>query len=375
MRGLLVVAVLELAACGFSVSGAGSGDGSIDVAGDGVRPDGTPGAARRRVITVDPIKVTGNQAGFPMWFTIEDAQLGSAARADGADLYFTNPSGEALPFEIQRWDKASGHLDAWVLVSLDDLLPTLLELRYGDPGAAQAPSGAAVFAAPFAAVWHFEDALTTTAIQEARGVVPGTAIGGMTSAQHVAGTLGSAISFDGVNDEIQFTNPILGSTAHTFSAWVNAEGPAGGSFSSILVVGNPSNSHARWWHTSYPEISMGFYNMNDFITNINVDGSKHLLHWVSDTNVNVSRLYRDGELVATSTPYLVANDTQGNGGHIGNAPQQFGPGGNNPCPLQGTLDEVRLAKVARSAGWIATEFANQSAPQSFYSVGAALPVP
>lgn len=37
--------------------------------------------------------------------------------------------------------------------------------------------------------------------------------------------------------------------------------------------------------------------------------------------------------------------------------------------LHGTVDEVRLATVARSAGWIATEFANQSSPSTFYGVG------
>jgi hypothetical protein len=36
----------------------------------------------------------------------------------------------------------------------------------------------------------------------------------------------------------------------------------------------------------------------------------------------------------------------------------------------GLLDEGRLANVARSAGWIETEFANQSDPGAFVSVGA-----
>jgi hypothetical protein len=34
------------------------------------------------------------------------------------------------------------------------------------------------------------------------------------------------------------------------------------------------------------------------------------------------------------------------------------------------LDEVRISSVARSAGWIATEYANQHSPSTFYSVGA-----
>ena len=58
---------------------------------------------------------------------------------------------------------------------------------------------------------------------------------------------------------------------------------------------------------------------------------------------------------------------------IGIAPSQSV--GTNASPLKGILDEVRIATVERPAGWIATEFANQSSPQTFYSVGPAQIVP
>jgi hypothetical protein len=38
--------------------------------------------------------------------------------------------------------------------------------------------------------------------------------------------------------------------------------------------------------------------------------------------------------------------------------------------LNGTLDEVRISNIARSANWITTEYNNQSAPSSFYALGA-----
>jgi hypothetical protein len=37
--------------------------------------------------------------------------------------------------------------------------------------------------------------------------------------------------------------------------------------------------------------------------------------------------------------------------------------------LNGIVDEVRIADTARSAAWIAAEFANQSDPAGFYRVG------
>lgn len=37
--------------------------------------------------------------------------------------------------------------------------------------------------------------------------------------------------------------------------------------------------------------------------------------------------------------------------------------------LNGSLDEIRLSNVARSASWITAEYNNQSSPSTFYSVG------
>ena len=36
--------------------------------------------------------------------------------------------------------------------------------------------------------------------------------------------------------------------------------------------------------------------------------------------------------------------------------------------LVGVLDELRVSSVARSAAWIAADYANQSSPATFYSV-------
>jgi trimeric autotransporter adhesin len=48
----------------------------------------------------------------------------------------------------------------------------------------------------------------------------------------------------------------------------------------------------------------------------------------------------------------------------------FGTDGGGGDYLNGILDEVRISKIARSAGWITTEYRNQNAPGTFYTVGA-----
>ena len=86
-----------------------------------------------------------------------------------------------------------------------------------------------------------------------------------------------------------------------------------------------------------------------------------LVHWVFENGT--SRLYRDGVLQDTN-PHSAGINTQGMEGYIGYAPALWGT-----CGLTGSLDEIRLATVARSAGWISTEYANQKSPTSFYGVG------
>ncbi|MBE7452041.1 MAG: hypothetical protein HS111_25085 [Kofleriaceae bacterium] len=70
-----------------------------------------------------------------------------------------------------------------------------------------------------------------------------------------------------------------------------------------------------------------------------------LLHWVYDGNTS-GALFVDGVRVAGPFTYPSAAVTVGTDGYIGNAPSGFGQN----MGLNATLDEVRLARAARSAG-------------------------
>jgi len=43
--------------------------------------------------------------------------------------------------------------------------------------------------------------------------------------------------------------------------------------------------------------------------------------------------------------------------------------------FQGDIDEVRYSNSVRAAGWLGTEYNNQSSPDSFYSVGSLIAQP
>jgi hypothetical protein len=390
MRTLGIPIALLLAACSFRTvagggedapPGTGDGPGAGDApGGDGPGGDGPSSTARRKGITINHTLVSGDQAQFPVWIALDDTDLQARATLDGSDIYFTDAAGAALPYQIQRWVKSTGRLEAWVRTDLKDTGNTVIELRYGDASRATAPNPPMVFASSFAAVWHLDDPLDTSAVADATGQTPGAAGNGLGAADQVAAQLGGGIDFDGNQDRITFTNPYTGAAAtgsHTFSAWVNQRATT--SCDTIVTVGTNQTNQSRWFHAHHdidgggpanPGVYAGFYGNDwpDAIANID-NGGWVLLHWVFDSGTLQGRVYRDGAMVG-SHQFNSGVDTQGTSGFLGYAPSGWGG-----CDLNGTLDEVRLATVARSGGWIATEHANQSSPQTFYTVGLEEPLP
>lgn len=370
------LAIVLVAGCGFSASSSTPSDGTSDVAAeaaiDATPTDGPPGAARKKRITIPDAKIFASLADFPVWLVIDDAAgLGAQAAANGDDIFFTRTDGTPLEWERVAWTKATGHLEAWVRVSLVDGSANEIDLRYGDPGPAHAPNAPSVWQSGFRAVWHMDDALTTTQVRDARNAVNGTAVGGPTSA---IGKLGKAIDLDGTNDEITFTNPIAQNTSSTISAWVALAAPTAG-FSSVMTVGSPEAYESRWFHTKYTGLAYGFRG-DDVMTNTDVhNGQFTLLHWVYDGATKQASLWRDGAQVGATVTVAGTPDTKGAGGHIGNAPVQWGPGGNTTNFANGRVDEVRISSEPRTAGWIRTEWENQRDVGAFFTLGAEQPAP
>jgi acyl dehydratase len=370
-----------LAACRFGAPDA-SGDKPVDAAvgqpdasstTDAAPTDAEPqsGLGRKKRITIDPTKVSGDQTAFPVWIALTDADLMARATMNGADIHFTRPDGTALEHQIQRWTKQTGRLEAWVRVDLADAAPTEVDLRYGDPATTHAPAPAMVFASSFEAVWHLDDSLAAATVADATSKRNGTAMGGLGASDQIAAQLGGGITFDG-NDtaanQIRFTSPYTANGTHTISAWVDQKN-RGGTCDSIVTLGSATANESRWLHSYYNannQAATGFYGGTTYDwsnpQNMNLENAGWtLVHWVYQNRE--SRLYKNGQLVDMRTNAQDAV-TQGTAGYLGYAPSNWGT-----CTLNGTLDEVRLATVARSAGWIATEYENQKSPQTFYAVG------
>jgi concanavalin A-like lectin/glucanase superfamily protein/uncharacterized protein DUF2341 len=357
-----------LAGCGFNGSSSDHPkDAATDAAPDAAPDDGGLGMARKKTITIDKTKVMGKHDDFPVWIDLLDADVAARAAADGRDIYFTKTDGSALPYELQRWDRANHHLQAWVRGRVaDDASSTVIVLHYGDATMAQPPQPAMVFSDSFVAVWHLDDTLATAAIADSLGAHNGTATS-LSTTDSTAAALGNGILFDGGAAQIHFANPVTGSGSHTISVWVTQQTTADND--TLIVLGNGTCGASRWLHSRYNAATMavGFY-CNDWDNPaVNLIGAgPSLIHWVYDGNK--STIYRNGAKVAGPfTQTGTAPMTTGPDGYIGNVPDTAGFGAN--MGAHALIDEVRIASVVRPADYIQTEWQNQSAPQTFYTVG------
>jgi hypothetical protein len=370
-----LVASALAASCQFDPGGLAPGLEPPDGAPDVTDPDAPPaGPGVQRTITIDAGQVPSTLVDFPLYVAISDPQLGQKAGHDGADIHFVAADGTTrLDHELQRWDPGAGHLEAWVRVPLlASNTDTVLALRYGDPAAAAPANPTGVWRNGFAAVWHLEDPIGPGAsqIRDSTGERHGTASSNLGAASRVDGALGGGLRFDG-NQEITFANPLLGSSSHTLSAWVQ-QAPTS-SHDALFVLGNGACTQARWFHSRFSagSVAAGFYCDDWADTGANIQGAGWtLLHWSYDAQTGQSRLYRDGVLAAGPHDHLGAQATAGEAGHIGNAPGAFG----QQMGFNGVLDELRIGTTARTPAWIATEHANQRDPASFYAIGAETPI-
>lgn len=341
-----------------------------DAGGDGSGSgSGSAGSmAREKPIVINKAKVTGAVDDFPMWIDLTDTQIAVRARADGHDIYFTDSQGVALDREMVSY--SGGHLLAWVRVPHLDMTTTVtIYVVYGDVTRTPQQNAPGVFAG-YAAVWHLDDSLATTAVADATNTYNGTATGLASTAQ-VAAKLGGGITFDGTgNQNIAFTSPLTGTGAHTISAWVDQQ--TTNRISAILTVGTNATDQARFLYGNYGNggtVGVGLYNDDWVPAGHDLRGAGWtLVDWTYEGTNKKSHVFVDGqEIMGSPHAMMNAASTPASTGTIGYAPE---PTFGNPTGMVGALDEVRIATTIRSPGWIATEFANQSAPATFYMVGA-----
>ena len=316
----------------------------------------------------------GPHNNFPVLIDITDNDLrtcsygGYMENASGYDIRFTTYLGIRLYHDIEGYDPISGRLTAWVRIPSLSKINTDIFLFFGNPSISSNSSSSATWSSNYKAVWHFNNSIanasafplvssdfgstsTTGKILEGRNFI-------RTSHQYISVNYNDALDF---NDAI------------TVSAWIN------------LVT----NDIDQKIFSNQNNISGGYK------LGIYTDGKVEFEIRTSDNHPYLNRSAPDGTILSTSTWYYVVGvysnsedyiRTYVNGGLdrpmvtdktaglTGSGNPAIGrETWNDPSTFDGKfngiIDELRVQNIARDAGWIKTEFNNQSSPSTFYTVG------
>lgn len=335
--------------------------------------------ASRKKITIDKSKVSGTQTDFPVLINLTtDTDLAADAQDDGDDLLFTSSDGATkLSHELEKFDGTTGQLVAWVKVpSLSSSTNTVLYLYYGNAGATNQQSATAVWDANYKGVWHLKEGTSgTDSIKDSTSNAhSGTPAAGV--ALNTTGLANGAASFDADNEVIDVTDHLdfdFASNNVTVSAWVKT---VSNTIYKPIVEHYIGGSPGSGWYldvdannSPYGAGVLFFEHRNTSgvgkaITSVGrADNDQWHYAVVTITSTGTAKMYLDGVLENTDATFTSLNngnetlkigDLDGAGGYYG----------------QGPLDEIRISNgIARSAGWITTEYNNQGSPSTFYSVG------
>jgi len=361
---------------------------------------GAPSAARaalayRKAITVPAASVRGGAdlANFPLLVSLAaDPDLrsttygGRVYRADGGDIQFRAADGTTvLDHEIEDYDPVTGTLVAWVRVPiLSASAATTVYVYYGDVGqpcGLQNPAGV-WSAASYSTVYHQKSAVDSGPLAQDAVDYGTTSAGGQVG-------LARALAPATAAYEESASTELKAATTFTVSAWFRANDV--GSQQHILWQGY---GEGRGWGDG----GVGPANQEMHLSIGNAAGAADRLSFFlgSATTASAGVLSVDVPFADTSSWHHVAAVVQGldtapsvqlylDGAPVGgpdagtlvetsratwDTPLRIGRPGLAQRTFDGRIDEVRVATVARTAGWVATEQANQAAPLAFYTVGA-----
>ncbi len=323
----------------------------------------------RKKITIDHTKVSGGSSltDFPVLVSLSsDTDLSNNAQIGGNDILFTDSTGETLlPFEIESY--SSGTLAAWIKISsLSASTDTILYMYYGNPAATSKANMTGTWNSNYVAVYHLkENAASKTISDSTSDGYNGTAARNTSNTTTTGEIDGAQSLLSASSDKVDIgdqTNLDFGNGSFTFFMWINSPNSNPGSnvnFWKGATIGTEQGYDLET--TGGPvwkfHISDGVNGDYTSVTNTATNNTWENIAYVVDRG--------GGNLI----PYL--NGTAGTSASI---PGGFGSvthnwatsigydANSNNFFSQEKVDELEIYNGVLSAGWLKTEYNNQSSP-------------
>jgi hypothetical protein len=295
---------------------------------------------------------------------------GSVNSPNGYDIIFASDQEgmSKLDHEIDSYDPLTGTVNFWIRIpTLSHTVDTVIYVFYGNPNITSSQENKpGVWRNNYLSVYHLGNG-TNLGLADSGSAGYTLAVAGWSAAAGT-GKIGGGVAFNGDPTAYLYNDSLpmypSGTSPVTLETWVQFASSTGGE--EIIGYGANSANGSRdglWWDGS--NAIMEFENLG-VQGSMPFDSKWH--HLVSvygggALNITTDQLYLDGVPLSTST----------SGGTPAITTTEFKIGGiptvTSCCALTGSVDEVRVSNGVRSADWIATEYANQSSPSTFYTMG------
>jgi len=335
----------------------------------------------KKSITIDHTRVSSGSdlRNFPVLISLpgnSNSDLRTAANggyvrnSNGYDIIFTDSTETVkLDHEIENYNASTGEIEMWVRVPmLSATTDTVIYMYFGNSGISSSQENkTGVWDSNYKGVWHMADNAANTTVKESTSNNNTGTAQANTNTKTAAGEIDSALSFNGSSDYITVPNSSslnISGFQITISAWVNTT-----SLTDRQVIAAQSAAGNNTWMLELNPPDCGNGKINLYLNTSNS----------SENHCSTMAL-------ATGTWYYVTAVYTGSNVllYINGASQDSYPKTGaimtNALPVilgdwislnrkwSGMLEEVRVSNIARSNGWITTEYNNQSSPSTFYTV-------
>jgi hypothetical protein len=325
-------------------------------------------------IIIDHTKVGADLTNFPLLIDMTDIDLKSNAQNSGDDILFMDDIGfsQQLNHEIELYDNSSGHLTAWVNIPfLSSTTDTILYMYYGNPYSANQENPVGVWSSEFNSVWHLNHNLLDSTSNDNEGTNYGSS--------DSSGRIANGRYFDG-SDYITTASHYMGADADwTTNFWFRSGSSTSKAYEYLISTGTweqPGEVHLYLLGTGSPA-NLGEMTAKMRDTEADevwprehggidcIDGQWHLTHCIWNAAEHNLSVYVDG-IYQVSETNVDVDAGQGTDNLL-----YMGCRGDFDAQRfhVGDMDEIRISNVAKSPGWITTEYHNQNDTASFYSVG------
>jgi hypothetical protein len=350
----------------------------------------------RRAITIDHNQVQGALTNFPVLISGTYSYLaylsngGKVQNPSGFDIVFTSDATGTvmLDHEIDNYDPSTGKAAFWV--RMPQLASTgtdpVIYLWYGNSGISISQENRAGVWGNYLSVYHLNDPSGTVPAMDSAGSGYDLQVAGTPAPNGFGPTLGEVgggWNFDGNASNYLYHENVSrypsGTSPLTVQAWVKIPQPNPKGTTAVSYGANsyPGSRVALDWDGNNATMEFECFGVVGASPYSFTPGWHQLVGTYAGgaVTLNTAQVYVDGQPVAsvatssnwcsgypppyTNVPSITTTELK-----IGGLPTVI------CCETTEAVDEVRISAGIRSAGWIATEYANQSSPITFYTIDA-----